>query len=175
MTTPIRTLNGPYKAVVSDNKDPKKQNRIKVTMQFFNTPKATQKLSSTDWIEPVVQPGLVLSAPAIGQGVWVMFKSGDPAHPVWIGEFGTHKDKTKKILVKPLPDTTSLTGITDQIIVVTNPDKTKTIDLMATILAMANKIKDHETRIAALESNLTSLHSTLASRTSPSHTHTSAG
>ena len=168
MQTPIKTLNGIYKGIVADNKDPKNQNRIKVTMQFFNTPKTIQRQPSTDWIEPVTQPGLVLSAPAIGQGVWVMFKSGDPAHPVWIGEFGTHKDKTKKILVKPLSDSISLTGLTSQIILVTNPDGTKNVDLIATILAMANKIKTLETDLAAL-------HTTLASRTSPSHTHNSAG
>lgn len=164
MAEQIKSLNGIYKAIVADNKDPKNQNRIKVTLQFFNTPKSTQKQSSTDWIEPIIQPGLVLSAPAIGQGVWVSFKSGDPAYPVWMGEFGAHKGKNKKILIKPLPDTTSLTGITDQIILATNPDKSVSVDLMATLLAMANKIKDHETRIASLETQITT-------KASTSHTH----
>lgn len=164
MSIPIKTLNGPYKAIVADNRDPKNQNRIKVTMQFFHTPKATQKQSSTDWIDPITQPGLVLSAPAIGQGVWVMFKSGDPAHPVWLGEFGKHKGKNKKVLIKPLPDTTSLTGITDYIVLATNPDKSISVDLMATLLAMANKIKDHETRIATLEAQI-------VTKASTSHTH----
>jgi hypothetical protein len=54
-------------------------------------------------------------------------------------------------------------------------DGTTEVDLTQTLLAMANKLKDHETRITALEANLTALHSTLATRTSPSHTHTSAG
>lgn len=175
MTVPIKTLNGVYKGFVSDNKDPKKQNRIKVTLQFFNTPKQTQKLSSTDWIDPIYPPGIDLVAPVIGQGVWVLFRAGDPAYPVWIGSFGTHKEQSKKILIKPLLDTTSLTGLTDQVIIVTNQDGTKSVDLLATVLAMANKIKNHETRITALESNLTALHNTLSTKTSPSHTHSSAG
>lgn len=175
MAVSIKTLNGVYQGVVADNKDPKKQNRLKVTLQFFNSPKQTQKLPSTDWIDPIYPSGLELAPPTLGQGVWVLFKAGDPAYPVWLGSFGIHKEKSKKILIKPLLDTTSLTGLTDQIILVSNADGTKTVDLITTILAMANKIKNHETRITALETNLTALHSTLATRTSPSHTHTSAG
>lgn len=111
----------------------------------------------------------------MGQGVWVLFKAGDPAYPVWIGSFGIHKEKSKKILIKPLLDTVSLTGLTDQIIVVSNSDGTKTVDLTATIIAMANKIKNHETRITALESDLTALHNTLGTKTNQNHTHSSAG
>jgi len=176
MTDSVKTLNGVYKATVLDNKDPKKQNRVKVTLQFFNTPKgSTQKPLSTDWILPITPVGLDLPAPAIGQGVWVMFQAGDPSYPLWIGEFGKHQDKSKKMLIKPLLNSVSLTGLTPYLIIVTQADGTQEVDLVATLLAMAAKLKDHETRIASIESQLTTLHTTLASRTSPSHTHGSNG
>lgn len=176
MTDLIKTLNGVYRATVFDNKDPKNQNRIKVVLQFFNTPNnATQKPLSTDWIDCLTPANITTPAPAVGQGVWIMFQAGDPSHPVWVGEFGKHQDKSKKISIKPLLNSVSLTGITTYLIVATQPDGTQEVDLVASLVAMASKLKDHETRIASIESQLTTLHTTLATRTSPSHTHGSNG
>ena len=84
-------------------------------------------------------------------------------------------DPPKKILIKPLLDSVSLTGLTSYITLVTKTDGTKEVDLTATFLAMAQKLKDHETRITSLESQLTTLHNTLGTRTAPSHTHGSNG
>jgi len=176
MSDTIKTLNGVYRATVSDNKDPKKQNRIKVVLQFFNTPTSlAQKASSTDWIDHITPAGLSLPAPAIGQGVWVMFRAGDPSFPVWVGEFGKHQEASKKVAIKPLQNSVSLTGLTPYLIITTQPDGTQEVDLVATLLAVAAKLKNHETRIASLETQLTTLHTTLATRTSPSHTHGSNG
>ena len=167
MSDYIKTLNGVYKGNVYDTNDPQKQGRIKVTLQFFNTPNG-QKQLSTDWILPMMPAGVTTPAPKIGQGVWILFQAGDPSHPLWFGEFGKHQDTSKKVLIKPLANSVSLTGITDQIVTVTNTDGTVEVDLMATIVAMANKI-------ASLQTNLNSLHSTIGTRTSSGHTHTSAG
>ena len=176
MSDTVKTLNGVYKATILDNKDPQKQNRVKVTLQFFNTPKgATQKPLSTDWIKPMMSAGITTPAPAIGQGVWVLFQAGDPSHPLWFGEFGKHQEKSKKVNIKPLLNSVSLTGLTPYLIIVTQADGTQEVDLVATLLAVAAKLKDHETRITSLESQMATLHSTLATRTSPSHTHGSNG
>jgi hypothetical protein len=165
MTDKVKTLNGVYKATVVDINDPQNQNRIKVSLQFFNTPLgSTQKPLSTDWIQPISSSGLNLPAPAIGQGVWVMFQAGDPSHPVWVGSFGKWQASSKKVLIKPLLNTVSLSGLTDQIIVNTNQDGTQDIDLLATLLAMANKIKNHESRIASLEAQI-------VTKASIGHTH----
>jgi hypothetical protein len=152
MSDSIKTLNGIYKATVTDNKDPKKQNRLKVSLQFFNTPiGSTKKPLSTDWISPVTPSGLDLPGPSIGQGVWVMFQAGDPSFPVWIGEFGKHQEQSKKVLIKPLQNSVSLTGLTPYLIISNQSDGTQEVDLVATLLAMAAKLKDHETRIHTLE------------------------
>lgn len=175
MTVPIKTLNGVYKGFVSDNKDPKKQNRLKVTLQFFNTPKQTQKLPSTDWIDPVNLSGIDVLTPEIGQGIWVLFKSGDPAYPVWFGVFGKHLGKNKKIYIKPLENSVSLTGLTPYIkTTVINSDATD-VDLTDTLIAMAQTLKNHEERITSLESQMATLHATLATRSAPLHTHGSNG
>lgn len=165
MADTVKTLNGIYRGTVVAVNDPQNQNRIKVSLQFFNTPQGgTQKPLSTDWILPITPTGLDLPAPAVGQGVWVMFQSGDPAHPVWLSSFGTWKGTSKKLLLQPLSNTQSLTGITDQIILVSKQDGTQEVDIMATLLAMAAKIKSHETRITTLEAQI-------LTKASISHTH----
>jgi hypothetical protein len=113
--------------------------------------------------------------PSIGQGVWVHFQAGDHEYPVWFGAFGKHQGKSKRLFIKALPNTVSISTLTSYVKTVQQGDGTTEIDLMETIVAMANALKDHETRITALESNIAALHSTLATKTSPSHTHTSAG
>jgi hypothetical protein len=157
----IKTLQGFYRGIVQDNKDPINQNRIKVTVQ-------TSPGEKTDWVWPLEPANIHTPAPAIGQGVWVAFIGGDPEYPVWFGQFGKHQAKSKKVLIAPLANTVSLTGITSYVKTVVQKDGTTEVDLMATIIAMANKIKD-------LDSQLTTLHTTLATRTSPSHTHGSNG
>jgi hypothetical protein len=74
----IKRLNGVYRAVVVDNKDPEKLRRVKVKAQ----PTGTQV---SDWVWPMLS---TKRPPAIGTGCWVMYVGGDPEYPVWIGEFG---------------------------------------------------------------------------------------
>lgn len=79
MTDPTKRYDSIYRAVVKDNKDPKKLRRIKVSI--------TQLTGSetTEWVWPVLSTE---RPPAIGSGVYVYFVGGDPDYPVWIGEFG---------------------------------------------------------------------------------------
>ena len=167
MSDTSKKLVGVFRGVVAKNNDPNKQGRIQVLLPHHNEP--------TEWAWPMVPAGQGVHVPEIGQGVWVKFEKADPEFPLWFGEFGKNKVKGKRILIKPLLDSVSLTTISSYIITVTKQDGTKEVDLTASLIAMANKLKDHETRIASLESQLTTLHSTLATRTAPEHTHGSNG
>ena len=164
----VKKLTGVYRAVVKDNKDPQKQGRLKLEIQ-------TTPGEITDWVWPVETAGITTDAPIIGQGVWVHYNGGDPEFPVWSGTFGKHNGRSKRIHIKPLDNSVSLTGITNYLITSKKPDGTTEVDLTASVVAMANTIKSHETRVTSLESQMATLHSTLATRTSPSHTHGSNG
>lgn len=76
----IKRLQGIYRGVVVDNKDPLHLRRLKVKVQstsFGNE-------SVTNWIWPVIS---TKRPPAIGTGVYILYVGGDPEYPVWIGEF----------------------------------------------------------------------------------------
>jgi hypothetical protein len=166
---PIKRYYGVYRAVVKDNKDPNKQRRIKVSI--------TQVTGNeiTDWVWPMEPSSIHTEVPVVGQGVWVTYIGGDPEYPVWLGSFGKNQGKNKQIFIKPLADSVSLTGLTPYLKTNKQSDGTTEVDLTDTLMLMANKLKQYETRIASLESQLTTLHNTLATRTSPSHTHGSNG
>lgn len=159
---------GVYRATVVNNRDPKKQRRLQVEL-------STSVGHFTDWVWPMEPANITTEVPEIGQGVWVHFQAGDHEYPAWFGAFGKHKGKSKRIYVKALPDSVSISSLTSYVKTIKQADGTTEIDLMSTVIAMANKLKDHETRITSLESQLTTLHNTLATRTSPSHTHGSNG
>lgn len=154
-------FSGVYRATVTNNRDPKKQRRLQVEV-------STSVGHSTEWIWPMEPANITTEVPDIGQGVWVLFQSADHEYPVWFGSFGKHKGKSKKIYIKTLPNSVSLTGLTDLIKTKQQDDGTTEVDLVETIVAMANVI-------SALQTDLESLQTTLATRTSPTHTHTSAG
>jgi hypothetical protein len=48
----------------------------------------------------------------------------------------------------------SLSGLTPYLIIASEPDGTQVIDLTQTLLTMAKKLLDHETRITSLESQM---------------------
>ena len=73
----IKRLNGVYRAVVVNNKDPNNLRRIKVQAQPTG-------LQVSDWVWPILS---TKRPPAIGTGCWIMYVGGDPEYPVWIGEF----------------------------------------------------------------------------------------
>lgn len=153
----INRAFGIYRGVVKKIDDPLQQNRIQVELQ-------TAPGQITDWVWPVEPSGITTEAPSIGQGVWVSFQGGDHEFPVWHGDFGVNKSESKQIHIKPLKNSVSTTGLEDQIIFKVNNNGTREVDLTATIVAMATKIKNHETRIASLESQITQ-------KANISHTH----
>jgi hypothetical protein len=166
---PINRYYGVYRGVVKDNNDPQKQRRLKLSI-----PQTTGN-ETTEWVWPMEPSGISTDVPVIGQGVWITFIGGDPDYPVWSGAFGKNQGKNKKIFIKPLADSVSLTGLTLYLKTNKNNDGTTEVDLTDTLMLMANKLRTYETRIASLESQLVTLHNTLATRTSPSHTHGSNG
>lgn len=167
---------GIYRGVVKNNRDPKNQRRLKVSIpQLTGT-------EITDWIDSVEPSNLSVDVPVIGQGVWIQFIGGSLNYPIWIGSFGKNQGKNKKIFIKPLANTTSLTGLSAHVITAKKSDGTTEVDLTATFMALANKVKSLETRmttaegkITTLESTVSTLKSTLATRTTGGHTHTTNG
>ena len=168
MTSGRQEFPGVYRATVVNNNDPKKQRRLQVEI-------TTSVGHSTEWVWPMEPANISTEVPEIGQGVWVHFQAGDHEFPTWFGAFGKHKGKSKRLYVKPLADSVSISGLTAYIKTVKQADGTTEIDLMSTLVAMANVLKNHETRITTLETSLNSLKSTLGTRTNPEHTHTSGG
>ena len=163
-----QVFSGVYRATVTNNKDPKKQRRLQVEL-------TTSVGHSTEWIYPIEPANISTEVPEIGQGVWVHFQAGDHEYPTWSGSFGKHKGKSKRLYVKALPDSVVISTLTAYVKTVKQVDGTTEIDLMSTLIAMANVLKDHETRITSLESQLTTVKNTLGTRTAPSHTHGSNG
>lgn len=130
----IKRLFGTYRAVVVANNDPLELRRLKLSIQ-------TAPGQTTDWIYPSEPAGIKSKPPSIGQGVWVQFLGGDPEYPVWCGIFGKNLFDGSGLLVNGLPSTTSLTGITDSIIIKHNQDGTSDVDLIASLLALAHKLQ----------------------------------
>jgi Type VI secretion system/phage-baseplate injector OB domain len=161
--------HGFHRGIVKENKDPQNQRRVKVSV-----PQITGA-EKTEWAWPMEPAHISVDVPVIGQGVWVTYLNGDPDYPVWSGTYGKNQGKNKRIFIKPLADSVSLTGLTTYIKTKKSTDGTTEVDLTDTLLLMANKLKTYETRIASLEAQLVTLHTTLGTRTAPNHTHGSNG
>ena len=88
---------GLYRGVVADNNDPRNLGRIRMIV-----PQVSGE-NVTDWAWAVKPPTatvtvnhpeggpetapVVMTLPASGTGVFVMFEGGDPNFPLWIGVF----------------------------------------------------------------------------------------
>ena len=68
---------GIHKGLIMDNADPQSLMRFRVQVPAVL---GTQEV----WALPCTPIGSSV-VPAIGKGVWIMFESGDPARPVWMG------------------------------------------------------------------------------------------
>jgi uncharacterized protein involved in type VI secretion and phage assembly len=76
---------GKFRGKVVNNTDPLNIGRVQVAV-----PEATGSRTSK-WAMPCVlaaaaQMG-IYAVPAVGSNVWVEFERGDPAHPIWTGDF----------------------------------------------------------------------------------------
>lgn len=77
-------LFGKYRGLVTDNKDPEKLGRLKVSVPAVPG-------MAENWALPCApyageQVGFY-TMPPIGAKVWVEFEGGDPSHPIWSGCF----------------------------------------------------------------------------------------
>ena len=144
MTHQLR-FYGVYRGVVKDTKDPQNQRRLKVSVT------QTTGTEITDWAWPIEPSSIHTAMPVVGQGVWVTYIGGDPEYPIWMGSFGKNQGKNKQIYVKPLDNAVSLTAISSYIVTVKNPDGTTEVDMTASLIAMAQKLANYETRIHTLE------------------------
>jgi hypothetical protein len=160
----IKRLYGVYRGVVQDNKDPQTQRRLKVQVQ-------TTGSEITDWAWPMEPSSIHTEVPVVGQGVWVTYVGGDPEYPIWSGSFGKNKGKNKQIFIKPLSDSVSLTGLTSHVVTVKQSDGTSEVDLTATIMALANKVKVLEGKVTTLEGKVTTLEGKVTTLEGKSHTH----
>ena len=140
----VKKIHGIFRATVSENNDPGNLRRIRVTSQATGD-------QVTDWIWPLEITGTHTATPEIGQGVWVSYIGGDPEYPVWLGVFGKSPTTSKPLKLLPLKNTVVLTGLSSYLITTKDADGTTVVDVTASLVAMANKLKDHETRIHTLE------------------------
>ena len=140
---------GMYRGIVVNNKDPEAQRRVMV-----NVPQLMAEGDKSGWAWPQETASVKVAVPEIGEGVWVSFEGGDPDYPVWIGTFGKHQ-KGKRVSIKVLSDTVSLTGLTPYFKTEKLKNGSTEVDLVATLLAMANTLKTYEERISSLETQIT--------------------
>lgn len=88
-----------YRAIVRDNRDPRKSGRLKVSI-----PQLTGS-TPTDWIWPLVTSGFMV-LPKAGEQVWVGFEAGDTENPVWLGKTAETKAYTAE--TQPVGDVSRL-------------------------------------------------------------------
>lgn len=138
---------GIYRGVVVANKDPESHRRLKVTVPQLSGTAISKELP---WAWPKETSALKTEVPKIGEGVWVMYEGGDPSYPLWIGTYGKQVEG-KRVNVKVLSDSVSLTGLSSHIITERTDNGTTEVDLVATIVALANKVKTLETKVQVLE------------------------
>jgi hypothetical protein len=134
---------GVYRGTVVANKDPESHRRLKVTVPQLSGSALTKDLP---WAWPKEVASMKNEVPEIGDGVWVMYEGGDPSYPIWVGTYGK-KTKGKRVNVKVLADSVSLTGLSSHIITERIDNGTTEVDLVATIVALANKVKTLETQM----------------------------
>jgi hypothetical protein len=161
----VKRLYGIYRGVVKDIKDPNKQRRIKISIPQVSGTEVSE------WAWPIEPSSINTDVPVVGQGVWISFIGGDPDYPVWSGAFGKNQGKNKKIFIKPLDNKTSLTGLSAHIVTIKNADGTTDVDLTATLMALANKVKTLETKVTTLEGKVTTLEGKVTTLQGQAHTH----
>ena len=135
---------GMYRGTVVSNKDPENHRRLKVNVPQLSGSAVSKELP---WAWPKETSALKTEVPEIGDGVWVMYEGGDPSYPLWVGTYGK-KTTGKRVNVKVLSDAVSLTGLSSHIIVERTANGTTEVDLVATIVALANKVKTLEEQMA---------------------------
>lgn len=140
---------GIYRGYVHANKDPLNKNRIKlrVPQLFSDTP--------TEWAWPLEQAMVDNDLPKVGQGVWVIFESGNPAFPVWLGTFALQNVLVNQVYVKePISSVFQKEHIEEHA-----RGKVRQIDLVETLVTMSDELVHLQSQITALQSSVSNLSS----------------
>jgi Type VI secretion system/phage-baseplate injector OB domain len=128
---------GIYRGTVVDNRDPLSKNRLRVKVpQLFGT-------NTLDWAWPREDASTRVAPPVVGQGVLVMFEGGDVAFPIWVGTFG--KIDSAQIQGNLTPVTGALPSY-PYFVTKTTVDGNTEIDIIASLIAMANKLHEIDVR-----------------------------
>lgn len=77
----MNTYPGIYRGLVTRTNDPEGLNRVKALVPQITGNDTTE----TDWAWPCFTPGLSVTLPNEGQGIWLMFIGADMDYPVWMG------------------------------------------------------------------------------------------
>lgn len=93
----IKLYYGIYHALVEDNDDPQRQGRLKVKV-----PQISDNEPIQTWAYPAGSyagngTGFV-AVPEKGDGVWVVFKNGNPRFPVWLGGWWGSGDMPQEVV-----------------------------------------------------------------------------
>ncbi len=67
-----------YRATVLNGQDPEGRGRVQVMVPAITG-------QGSGWAVGCFMPGAAMTAPQVGDTVFVMFENGDPAFPVWLG------------------------------------------------------------------------------------------
>lgn len=148
---------GIYRGLVHSVNDPLDKGRIKVRIpQLFGD-------SPTEWIWPAQVTSFKYALPAVNQGVWVMFESGNPNFPVWMGTFGFGQSAANQVYSK----SPSASDLQKQFIADTTVEKVPALDLVATLVGMSDELVSLRGRVSTLESTVVSLQNQINSLSSP--------
>lgn len=139
------TFGGVYLGVVHDTKDPLKNGRLKLRVpQVFGN-------DFTEWAPALLGTTSELELPKVNQTVWVMFQSGDPGFPVWIGSHSIPGQPTSKVLISsPTP-----AQLAEEYVISTTVGTQKRLNLVATLAAMSQEIESLVDRVTSLEARMT--------------------
>lgn len=138
-----QSFGGLYRGVVHNVRDPLGQNRLRVRVpQLLGQDVA-------EWAWPLQLATTELELPAVGQGVWIAFESGDPSFPMWLGTFATKGINPKKVLINN-PTTAQLS---EEFMVLTNGN----LNLVATLVAMSQELESLQSQIDSLDTRVTAL------------------
>jgi uncharacterized protein involved in type VI secretion and phage assembly len=94
---------GKYRGVVTDNKDPFFQGRVRAKVPDLGNAETGWAMACT----PFAGKGAGFFAiPDVGVGVWIEFEQGDPEYPVWAGcWWGAATDPPSEVLTPPYQKT----------------------------------------------------------------------
>lgn len=141
--------SGVYRGTVYSNRDPANQGRLKIQIPQLLA------ATPTEWAWPVTDEIVQNKLPEVGQGVWVMFEGGNIDFPIWLGVFGKPQTSGSRMYVGSLPsDSYPATIVTSA-----GFSGKLHLQLIDTLIALANAVNTLETDVSTLQGQVSSLQS----------------